>query len=203
VEVTIQSLSEVSREVEITATTEDLAPHFDKAYQEHRKKIEIRGFRKGKAPLDIIKKLYGDLIENESLNEIATEMYRKAVKEKELKPIGEPVLIDMDYKRGESFRCKIQYDIRPTITVKQYKGIEVEKSIHAVTDNEIEKEIIRLQRVNAIMEEAVETSGLRTMEGVRLEEAVSGTLNASVDRMSIFYIIKKFLIKINCFLFII
>jgi trigger factor len=153
VEVTIQSLSEVSREVEITATTEDLAPHFDKAYQEHRKKIEIRGFRKGKAPLDIIKKLYGDLIENESLNEIATEMYRKAVKEKELKPIGEPVLIDMDYKRGESFRCKIQYDIRPTITVKQYKGIEVEKSIHAVTDNEIEKEIIRLQRVNAIMEE--------------------------------------------------
>jgi trigger factor len=156
VEVTIQSLSEVSREVEITATTEDLAPHFDKAYQEHRKKIEIRGFRKGKAPLDIIKKLYGDLIENDSLNEIATEMYRKAVKEKELKPIGEPVLIDMDYKRGESFRCKIQYDIRPTITVKQYKGIEVEKSIHTVTDNEIEKEIIRLQRVNAIMEE-VET----------------------------------------------
>jgi trigger factor len=153
VEVTIQSLSEVSREVEITATTEDLAPHFDKAYQEHRKKIEIRGFRKGKAPLDIIKKLYGDLIENDSLNEIATEMYRKAVKEKELKPIGEPVLIDMDYKRGESFRCKIQYDIRPTITVKQYKGIEAEKSVHTVTDDEIEKEILRLQRINAIMEE--------------------------------------------------
>jgi trigger factor len=156
VEVTILSLSDVSREVEITATTEDLAPHFDKAYQEHRKKIEIRGFRKGKAPLDIIKKIYGDLIENDSLNEIATEMYRKAVKEKELKPIGEPVLIDMDYKRGESFRCKIQYDIRPTITVKQYKGISVEKSLHTVTDDEVKNELIRLQRINAIMED-VET----------------------------------------------
>jgi len=153
VEVTIQSLTDVSREVEITATTEDLAPHFDKAYQEHRKKIEIRGFRKGKAPLDIIKKLYGDLIENDSLNEIAAEMYRKAVKEKELKPIGEPVLVDMDYKRGESFRCKIQYDIRPAIEVKQYKGIAVEKIIHTVTDDEVEKELVRLQRANAILED--------------------------------------------------
>jgi trigger factor len=80
-------------------------------------------------------------------------MYRKAVKEKELKPIGEPVLVDMDYKRGESFRCKIQYDIRPTIEVKQYKGIAVEKSVHTITDNEVEKEIIRLQRINATMEE--------------------------------------------------
>jgi trigger factor len=153
VEVTIQSLSDVSREVEITATTGDLAPHFDKAYLEYRKKIEIRGFRKGKAPLDIVKKLYGDLIENDSLNTVATEMYRQAVKEKNLKPIGDPVLVDMDYKRGESFRCKIQYDIRPTIEVKEYKGIPVEKIIHEVTDQEVEKEIVRLQRVNATMEE--------------------------------------------------
>ncbi len=152
-EVTVQSLSDVSREVEITATTEDLAPHFDKAYQEYRKKIEIRGFRKGKAPIDIVKKLYGDLIENDSLNEVATEMYRQAVKEKELKPIGEPVLVDMDYKRGESFRCKIQYDVRPQIKIKEYKGISVEKIIHTMTDDEVEKELVRLQRINASMEE--------------------------------------------------
>ena len=90
-EVTVQSLSDVLREAEITATLEDLAPFFYKAYAEYRKKIEIRGFRKGKAPIDIIKKLYGDLIENDSLNEIASEFYRQAVKEKELKPIGESV----------------------------------------------------------------------------------------------------------------
>jgi trigger factor len=138
---------------EITATPEDLAPHFNKAYLEYRKKIEIRGFRQGKAPIDIIKKLYGDLIENDSLNEIASEFYRQAVKEKELKPIGEPTLIDMDYKHGESFRCKIQFDVRPQIAVKEYKGIEVEKIIHTITDDEVEKELVRLQRTNAAMEE--------------------------------------------------
>jgi len=153
VEVTVQSLSDVLREAEITATLEDLAPFFYKAYAEYRKKIEIRGFRKGKAPIDIVKKLYGDLIENDSLNEIATEFYRQAVKEKELKPIGEPTLVDMDYKHGESFRCKIQFDVRPQIAVKEYKGIEVEKIIHTITDDEVEKELVRLQRTNAAMEE--------------------------------------------------
>jgi trigger factor len=120
---------------------------------EYRKKIEIRGFRKGKAPIDIVKKLYGDLIENDSLNEIATEFYRQAVKEKDLKPIGEPILVDMDYKHGESFRCKIQFDVRPQITIKEYKGIEVEKIVHTITNDEVEKELVRLQRANAIMEE--------------------------------------------------
>jgi trigger factor len=153
VEVTVQSLSDVSREIEITATLADLAPHFDKAYQEYRRKIEIRGFRKGKAPLDLVKKLYGDLIENDSLGHIATELYKHAVTEKELKPIGEPLLVDMDYKRGVSFRCKIQYDIRPQILVKEYKGISAEKVVHTLTDDEVEKEILRLRRINATMEE--------------------------------------------------
>jgi len=153
VEVTVQSLSDVLRAAEITATPEELTPFFNKAYGEYRKKIEIRGFRKGKAPIDIVKKLYGDLIENDSLNEIATEFYRQAVKEKELKPIGEPTLVDLDYKHGESFRCKIQFDVRPQIAVKEYKGIEVEKIIHTITDDEVEKELVRLQRANATMEE--------------------------------------------------
>jgi trigger factor len=153
-EVIVNALTDVSREVEITATNVDLAPHFEKAYQEQRKKIDIHGFRKGKAPLDLIKKIYGDLIENEALNDIATEFYRQAIKEKDLKPIGDPLLVDMDYKPGESFRCKIQYEVRPTIELKNYKSIEVEKPIHTVTDTEVENELLRLRRSNATFEEA-------------------------------------------------
>ena len=89
-EVTIKELTEVSREVEITADAIELAPHFEKAYKDYRPKIEIRGFRKGKAPLDLVKKLYGEMIENESLETVAGELYRQVAKEKELNPIGEP-----------------------------------------------------------------------------------------------------------------
>jgi trigger factor len=86
VEVTIQDLSEVSREVEIKATPEELQPHFNKAYADYRKKVEIRGFRKGKAPVDIVKKLYGDLIEHDSLESIAPQIFTgRLMKEKESK----------------------------------------------------------------------------------------------------------------------
>lgn len=148
-EVTVKNLSEVSREIEITATSEELLPHFKKAYRTYLPKIEIKGFRKGKAPLNLVKKMYGDMIEQESLEEVATELYRQTVVERDLKPIGEPALVDMNYKRKESFWFKIQYDIRPSVQLKQYTGFEVEKPIHRVTDEELEQEILRLRRMNS------------------------------------------------------
>ena len=157
-EVTINTLSDVSREVEIAVGASEIQPHFDKAYQEYRPKVEIKGFRKGKAPIELVKKLYGDLIEHETLNTVASELYRSVVKEKELKPIGDPVIIDMDYKRGEQFKFKVQYDIRPTVQLKEYKGIETEKPIHTVSDQEVEEEILRLQKMNSTTESAEQVS---------------------------------------------
>jgi trigger factor len=152
-EVTVKDLTEVSREVEITVRAEELVPHFEKAYKEYRPKIELRGFRKGKAPLDLVKKMYGEMIEQDSLETVANDLYHQVVKEKELKPIGEPRLVDMNFKRGESFQCKVQYDVRPKIELKKYKKIEVEKAIHTVTEKEVEEEILRLRRANSTLEE--------------------------------------------------
>jgi trigger factor len=149
VEITIHELSPVSREVEVQADAAELQPHFDKAYREYSPKIEIRGFRKGKAPLELIKKLYGDLIEHESLSSIASDLYRQVVQEHQLKPIGEPVIVDMDYRRGEQFRFRVRYDVRPAIQLKEYKGIEVEKPVYRITDEDVENEILRLRRINS------------------------------------------------------
>jgi trigger factor len=170
VEATVKELTEVSREVEITAEANELTLHFEKAYKEYRPKIEIRGFRKGKAPLDLVKKLYGEVIENESLETVAGELYRQVVKEKDLKPIGEPRLVDLNFKRGESLQCKIQYDIRPKIDLKQYKNISVEKTVHAVTEKEVEEEILRLRRVNSSLEEAKNASDPEHVVTVTMQE---------------------------------
>lgn len=172
-EVNVYTRSEVSREVEIKVNSDELQPHFEKAYKEYRPKIEIRGFRKGKAPLELVKKLYGEMIENEYLDKIAGELYRQVVKEKELKPIGDPTLIDLDYKRGERFWFKIQYDVRPTIQLKQYKGLSVETVVHAVTEEEVEDELLRMRRINStreVVEEATDDEHVVTAELQELDE---------------------------------
>ncbi len=174
VEVTLVSISDVSKEVEIHATSDELKPHFDKAYHEYRPKIEIKGFRKGKAPLDMIKKLYGELIENEYLDKLASELYRQAVQEKDLKPIGEPTLVDLDYRRGEHFRFKIKYDVRPTITLKQYKGLSVKAVVHRLVDAELEEEIDRLRKGNSALvdvEKATDDEHIVTAEMQELDES--------------------------------
>ena len=152
-EATINEVNTVAREIEITASADELKPHFEKKYNEYRPKVDIKGFRKGKAPLDIVIKLYGEMIEHDSLQEVATEFYKQAIQEKTLEPIGEPTLLDMDYKRGEKLTFKIRYDVRPEISLKKYKGVKVTRPIHLVTDNDVEEEILRLRRMNAVLSE--------------------------------------------------
>jgi trigger factor len=148
VQTNIINTGEWERELEIFVDATELAPHFEKAYEQYRKKIEIRGFRKGKAPLDMVKRMYGESIEHESLDAVANEIYRKVAEEKDLKVIGEPTLVDIDYKRGEALRFKIKYEVRPEIQLKEYKGLKVEKLIHEVTEKEVESEVERLRQIN-------------------------------------------------------
>jgi len=170
VDVTIHSISEVSKEVEIAVDAAEIQPHFEKAYMEYRPKVELKGFRKGKAPLDLIKKLYGDMIEQETLSTVAGELYRSVVKDKELKPIGEPVITDMDYKKGEQFRFKVQYDIRPSVELKEYKGIEVERPVHTVTDSEVEEELLRLRKMNSTTEDAATVADAEFVVTAQVQE---------------------------------
>ncbi len=152
-EYNINNVTECEREIEITVTAEELLPHFEKAYEKYRPKIEIKGFRKGKAPLDMIKKLYGESIEYESLDQVAGEVYYQVVKDQNLNPVGEPALVDLDYKRGHSLRFKIKYEVKPEFELKAYKGIHAEKSVHRVTEKEIEAEIDRLRHINSTTRE--------------------------------------------------
>ncbi len=150
-EVTINTISDVQHEAEILLTAEELQPHFERAYRKVAPEIEVRGFRKGKVPLDMIKKLYGEAIEYDALDDIANDSFRSAMEEKHIEPIGQPAMVNRDFQRGQHFRFKIQYEVKPTFDLKPYKGISVEKPVHHVTEEEVQHEIERLRRANATM----------------------------------------------------
>jgi trigger factor len=176
VEVNIQTLSDVQQEAEIQVTDEELRPHFDLAYERFRPKVELKGFRKGKVPLAMIKKLYGEAIEQEALDNVATEFYRQVMQERNIRPIGQPSMVDMDFKRGEHFRFKIQYEVRPDIQLKNYKGIAVEKPVHHVSDDELEREIDHLRRLNSTLspaEKAADNDHVVTADVQELDDSGS------------------------------
>ncbi len=170
-EVTINSLTDCDREVEISLSPEELVPHFEQAYKKATPSIEIKGFRKGKAPLSLIKKMYGDSIEYDALDDIANDSFKKTIiEERKIQPIGTPNLVDMKYKRGEPFTFKIKYEVKPDFELKEYKGIEVEKKVKRITDKEVEAEVDRLRHINASYEEAKKVDGTEFMITADLQD---------------------------------
>ena len=153
-QVTVSDISAVQKEMHIHVSAEELVPHFDRAYREEQSKIAIKGFRRGKAPLDLVKKLYGEAIEYDALSTIANDFYRKVAEERLVRPIGDPVLTDMNYKRGEDLSFKIRYEIKPDFELHDYRDVAVEKIIHPVTDAEVEDEVRRIQKANSTLLDA-------------------------------------------------
>ena len=154
VEASFKSLTDCDQEVAFSLSPEELLPHFEAAYKKAAPSIEIKGFRKGKVPIALIKKYYGESVEADALDDIANETFKKSIEEKKIQPIGTPTMVDMKYKRGEPFTFTIKYEIKPSITLQEYKGIPLEKFVHPVKEEEIASEIRRLQHINASFEEA-------------------------------------------------
>lgn len=155
----VNKIDDVKQEVEFEVTYADMAPYFEKAYQKYQKKAEIAGFRKGKAPISMLKRMYGDLIEQGSLEDVSNEIYRKYLDDNHIHPLGEAALVDMDYEQKSLFKFKVKYEVKPEITLADYKGIEVTKTVYKIDEKMIDEEIKYIQSKHVKYEEAPKADG--------------------------------------------
>ena len=122
-------------EFDVDKATFDAA--VEKVYRKEVKKINIPGFRKGKAPRSIIEKMYGKgVFYEDAVNEIIPDAYEDAIKAADLKVVSRPEF-DIVTIDDNSVVLKAKFYVKPEVTVKAYKGIEVTKEIKAVTDEDI------------------------------------------------------------------
>jgi trigger factor len=152
-EIKSNSIDKCKQEVEFEVSYEELSPHFEKAYSKYRNKLSVPGFRKGKVPVSMLKKMYKDVIEQGSLEDVSNEVFRDYLKTNDVHILGEGSLVDMDYEPGILFKFKVTYEVKPEIELKQYKGLEINKTVYPVTDHIIDDEIKYLRSKNCSYEE--------------------------------------------------
>ena len=118
----------------------------NKAYLKARKQILVPGFRKGKAPRKMIEALYGaHVFYEDGLEEVFPEVYDFAVAKQEgFKAIGRPSLTDMKIEDDGSVTLTLTTEVYPEVTLGQYKGLEVEKTEAAITDEQVQAELDRM-----------------------------------------------------------
>lgn len=139
----------------------------NKVYREQVKKINIPGFRPGKAPRHIIEKMYGkECFYEDAFNEVLPEAYENAVKESGLDVVGRPDIDVKSIEDGVVFIAKVY--VKPEVKIDGYAGIEVEKHVHAVSDAEIDNEINMLRERNArevnVTDRAAEMGDIATID---------------------------------------
>ena len=139
-------------ELEITIDKEQFADAVMKAYRKAVKNINVPGFRKGKAPKNIIEKMYGESVFYEdALDILYPEAVEGAIKEADLKFVDDKIDFDLVSIGKEGVEFKVRITVYPEVTVADYKGIAVEKNAVSVTAKEVEEEINRLAERNARM----------------------------------------------------
>ena len=132
--------SQVALTIEVGAAEFEAA--IEKAYQKMRKKINVPGFRPGKAPRKIIEGMYGaEVFFEEAINNAFPEAYEAAVKEQELRVVGYPTVEMVGECTKDGFTFKATAPVYPEVTLGQYKGLEVEKPEAVVTDEQVQSEL--------------------------------------------------------------
>ncbi len=123
------------------------------SYKSNKDRFEIKGFRKGKAPRKIIENTYGeDIFYEDALNGLLQSSYPTALNELNLEVIAQPKLDLGEIKKGEDVEIVAVVACFPEVEAKDYFGIEVEKVEHEVTDEEVEKELERVQKAHSSVE---------------------------------------------------
>mgnify|MGYP006278717597 CR=1 FL=1 len=153
-DISVEELNSVDREVEITATREELEPKFDEAIKKYRKQISMPGFRPGKVPKSIIRKRFGDEIEREEINNYIDEVYQNQIAE-EYEPVGEPQVLDFSWE-DDKLVAKLKIGVKPEFELNDPSEIEVDKMVHDVTDEDVEEEINRMLEQQGTWEETDE-----------------------------------------------
>ncbi|MBQ9680349.1 MAG: trigger factor [Ruminococcus sp.] len=138
-------------EVEVTVDGETFMAAVDKVYKKESKKIQVPGFRKGKAPRAIIEKMYGaEVFYDDAMQDCYPEALDAACKEADLKVVTVTGLEATEVSK-DGFTFKATVIVEPEIEIKDYKGIEVEKLSTEVTEEMIDEEIERVRDRNSRM----------------------------------------------------
>ena len=155
--------------LEITIEAEKFDNAMKKVYFQNAKYFNIPGFRKGKAPMNIVEKYYGaQIFYEDAFNEVATEAYDEALEANKIDAVSRPVVDIKQMEKGKDVIFTAVVQVKPEVKLGKYKGIEIKKIEYPVEEKDIDNEIKQMQEKN---------SRLVTVEDRALENGDTATID--------------------------
>lgn len=155
IRVQVEDITPVKKKLDISVPAEAVSREFKAAYQNIRSTASIAGFRKGAAPMNILKARFAGHVQEDVTKRIIESSYSMALSEKRLMPVEAP---HIDLKGGQlaedkDFSFTVTVEIQPNVEVDGYRGMELHKEDSAITEEDIEKGVQNLREAAAQFKE--------------------------------------------------
>ncbi len=147
----IQDLGGSQKNIMFEIQADEVEEEIQRYCRKLAKEVDVKGFRKGKAPISIIKRYFKEQIHKEVSSQLVASSLEKTLKEHSLTPLGEPKIDAGTFTEGQPFSFSVQMNVLPMIEVKDYKGIEIPQEQATVTEQEVELALENLRESHAQM----------------------------------------------------
>ena len=147
---TVENLEKNMAKLTITVPAADFEQAMKESYNKQKSKISVPGFRKGKVPQVYLEKMYGpEMFYEDAANSCMENSYPGALDECELDVVSRPEIDITQMEKGKDFIYTATVAVKPEVTLGEYKGVEIEKVDVEVTDEDVQAELLNVQKQNA------------------------------------------------------
>ncbi len=146
---TTKKVSDSKWEIEIEIPEAETAEEMKRITAQYSSRAKVRGFRPGKAPEEIIKRMYYPDIKETLINSLVPKALNKELKERNIVPAGQPIVTDLHFREGEPLRFKAKVDVWPELHLPEYKNIRVKKRKASVSEKELNESLEELRLKSA------------------------------------------------------
>jgi len=151
--VNIEEPNSLRRKLTIEVEPDEIKHELDRAFNELKRGVVLKGFRPGRAPRNLLERFFGEQVRGEVVQKLVKEYTDKALEEHNLKPVAAPEIVteQTDLQKDLSLKFSATFDLRPKIEVKDYEGLKVPESKVEISDNEAEEAIERFRERQATL----------------------------------------------------
>src|SRR3954447_8064018 len=170
VNVAVERLPESQVLLDISTDEQEFEKALQRAYRKVVNQVRLPGFRPGKAPRMIIERMLGrEVLIEQADRDLLDPLYQEALKKEDINPVGEP---EVEIYQTEPLAFKVTVQVYPTIDLGDYESVRVEPKSVAVTDEQVEETITRLQQNQSPWEEPAEPRPAQEGDRVTVDVAV-------------------------------
>lgn len=152
----IQVTEGLQRKLNVEIPSTEVQSAFNKVYSTIQRQVEIKGFRKGKAPIATIKTMYKDRVQGDVAQDLIQAHYPKALKESNVDPINYPEFEFEDPSETKDFSFTAIFDIRPEVKIKKWEGLEVDREKLVLDQTKVDQVLNNIRNSRATYEDVLE-----------------------------------------------